>query len=198
MTKARQDFIDHLKLRGFSNCTIDNCIENVSHFARFFNKAPDLLCDEHVKQYLLHLLNDRKLQARTINLHFYSLRGYYKDFRKRPEVMENLRRMKEPVFVPVILSREEIHAMLECAANLKIKAIIALLYSAGLRLTECSLLKINDFDKQRPAFHIKMPTCGRERYALLAKTTQPILREYYLQYRPKDYLFEGQTPKMRE
>ena len=69
--------------------------------------------------------------------------------------MENLRRMKDPVFVPVILSREEIHAMLECAANLKIKAIIALLYSAGLRLTECSLLKINDFDKLRPAFHIK-------------------------------------------
>ena len=86
--------------------------------------------------------------------------------------MENLRRMKEPVFVPVILSREEIHAMLECAANLKIKAIIALLYSAGLRLTECSLLKINDFDKQRPAFHIKNAKDGRERYALLAKTTQ--------------------------
>jgi site-specific recombinase XerD len=155
MTKARQDFNDHLKLRGFSNCTIDNYIENISLFARFFYKAPDLLGNDNVKQYLLHLHNDRKLQARTINLHIYSLRGYYKDFRKRPEVMENLRRMKEPVFVPVILSREEIHAMLECAANLKIKAIIALLYSAGLRLTECSLLKINDFDKQRPAFHIK-------------------------------------------
>ena len=63
MTKARQDFIDHLKLRGFSNCTIDNYIENISLFARFFNKAPDLLCNDHVKQYLLHLLNDRKLQA---------------------------------------------------------------------------------------------------------------------------------------
>jgi hypothetical protein len=35
MTKARQDFIDHLNLRGFSNCTIDNYIENVSHFACF-------------------------------------------------------------------------------------------------------------------------------------------------------------------
>ena len=154
-TNARQDFNDHLKLRGFSNCTIDNYIENISHFARYFNKAPNLLCNDHVKQYLLHLRECRKLQARTINLHFYSLRGYYKDFRKRPEVMENLRRMKEPVFVTVILSREEIHAMLECTANLKIKVIIALLYSSGLRFTECSLLKINDFDKQRPAFHIK-------------------------------------------
>ena len=111
-----------------------------------------------MKLYLHHLLNDRKLQIRSINLQFYSLRGYYKDFRKRPEVMENLRCMKEPVFVPVILSREEIFALLECAANLKIKAIIALLYSAGLRLTECSLLKINDFDKQRSAFHIKNAT----------------------------------------
>jgi site-specific recombinase XerD len=123
MTKARQDFIEHLELRGFSKRTIYNYIENVSRFARHFNKSPDLLSNVHVKQYLLHLLNDRKLQARSINLNFYSLRGYYKDFRKRPEVMDNLKRMKEPVFVPVILSRQEIHAMLECAANLKVKAV---------------------------------------------------------------------------
>ena len=84
MTKARQDFNDHLKLRGFSNSTIDNYIENIFLFARYFNKAPDLLCNDHVKQYLLHLHNNRKLQARIINLHFYSLRGYYKDSRKRP------------------------------------------------------------------------------------------------------------------
>ena len=83
MTKARQDFIDHLKLRGFSKRTIYNYIENVSRFARYVSKSPDLLCNEHVKQYLLYLLNDRKLQARSINLNFYSLRGYYKDFRKR-------------------------------------------------------------------------------------------------------------------
>ena len=106
MTKARQDFIDHLKLRGFSQCTIDNYIDNVAQFARFHKASPDLLNHEHVKQYLLHLRDCRKLQIRSINLQFYSLRGYYKDFRKRPEVMENLRRMKEPVFVPVILSRE--------------------------------------------------------------------------------------------
>lgn len=178
----------------------DNYIENVAHFARFHNKSPDLLNHEHVIQYLLHLRNDRQLQVRTINLHFYSLRGYYVDFRNRPEVMENLKRMKEPVFVPVILSRKEIRAMLANAVNSKIKAIIALLYSAGLRLTECSLLKINDFDKHRMLIHIKNAKGGRERYAVLAKSTQLILREYYLQYRPKDFLFEGQregTPLSR-
>jgi len=61
--------------------------------------------------------------------------------------MDNLKRMKESIFVPVILSREEIQSMLDNADNIKIKAIIALMYSAGLRLTECSLLKIHDFDK---------------------------------------------------
>lgn len=119
MTKTRQDFIDHLKLRGFSQRTIENYIKNVAQFARFHKTSPDLLNHEHVKQYLLYLRNDRKLQIRSINLQFYSLRGYYKDFRKRPEVMDNLKRMKEPVFVPVILSRQEIYAMLECAANSK-------------------------------------------------------------------------------
>jgi integrase/recombinase XerD len=191
MTNARQEFINHLKLRGFSQRTIENYIKNVAQFARFHNASPDLLNHQHVKQYLLYLRNDRKLQIRSINLQFYSLRGYYRDFRKRPEVMDNLKRMKEPVFVPVILSRQEIYAMLECAVNIKVKAIIALLYSAGLRLNECSLLKINDFDKHRMLIHIKNAKGGKQRYALLAKSTQLILREYYLQYRPKDYLFEG-------
>ena len=49
MTKARQDFIAHLKFRGFSNCTIDNYIENISLFANFFNKSPDLLGNDNVK-----------------------------------------------------------------------------------------------------------------------------------------------------
>jgi integrase/recombinase XerD len=81
MTKARQDFIDHLKLRGFSQRTIENYIKNVAQFARFHKASPDLLNHEHVKQYLLYLRNERKLQIRSINLQFYSLRGYYKDFR---------------------------------------------------------------------------------------------------------------------
>jgi site-specific recombinase XerD len=55
MTKARQDFIDHLKLRGFSQRTIENYIKNVAQFARFHKASPDLLNHEHVKQYLLHL-----------------------------------------------------------------------------------------------------------------------------------------------
>jgi site-specific recombinase XerD len=193
---VRQDFINHLKLRGFSQCTIDNYVDNVAQLSRYFNTSPDNLKHEHIIKYLLHLRDERKLQVRSINLQFYSLRGFYKDFRKRPEVMDTLRRMKEPTFVPVILSRTEIQAMLDNAANLKVKAIIALMYSAGLRLTECSLLKIHDFDKDRMLIHIKNAKGGKERYALFSKTAQTILREYYIKYRPKDYLFEGQKDGM--
>ena len=80
MTKARQDFIDHLKLRGFSNCTIDNYIENISLFARFFNKAPDLLGNDHVKQYQLHLHNKRMCYLRRV----YTFKfNFYKEFTVR-------------------------------------------------------------------------------------------------------------------
>lgn len=189
---VRQDFINHLKLRGFSQCTIDNYVENVAQLSRYFNTSPDNLNHEHIIKYLLHLRDERKLQVRSINLQFYSLRGFYKDFRKRPEVMENLKRMKEPIFVPVILSREEIQLMLDNATNSKIRAIIALMYSSGLRLTECSLLKIHDFDKGRMLIHIKNAKGGKERYAVYSTTAQTYLRQYYREYKPKDYLFEGQ------
>ncbi len=145
MTNARHDFINHLKLRGLSQCTINNYIDNVAQFAKFFNSSPDALSHEHVIKYFLHLRDERKLQVCSINLHFYSLRGYYKDFRNRPEVMENLRRMKEPTFVPVILSREEIQLMLDNAVNLKIKAIKDYLFEGQKEGTALSRRRYQDY-----------------------------------------------------
>lgn len=191
MTKERQDFIGHLELRGFSPRTIRNYVDNVARLARHYKKSPLLLTHEQIKDYLLHLRNERKLAVRTLNLHFYSIRSFYDHFKPESRLLGDLRRMKEPQSHPVILSKEEVHSLLDRAPNFKIKAVVALLYSSGIRLSECAMLMLSQIDRNRKIINIIKGKGGKDRVAVLSEAALSILTDYWRQYRPTRYLFEG-------
>jgi hypothetical protein len=149
MTRLRSDFIAHLQLRGFSDHTIRNYIESVAMYARHFKKSPLELKHEHVKEYLLFLRNVKKLAVRTINLHMYSIRSFYNHFLPGLNLMGDIRRMKVPESHPEILSRQEVFSLIDSAPNLKIKAVVAVLYSSGIRLSECADLKMSCIERDR-------------------------------------------------
>jgi len=194
MTQLRRDFIAHLQLRGFSEHTIRNYIESMAMYARHFNKSPLELKREHVKEYLLHLRNVKKLAVRTINLHMYSIKSFYEHFLPGVDMMGDIRRMKEPEVCPVVLSREEVYSMIDNAPNLKITAVVALLYSSGIRLGECAALKMSCIERSRMIIRILQGKGGKDRNAVLSVKTLDILSAYYRYYRPSVYLFEGYTP----
>jgi integrase/recombinase XerD len=148
MSKLRGDFIVHLQLRGFSQATIDNYVDGVSQLARYYNKSPLELSPEQIKDYLIHLRNERKFAVRTLNLHMYSIRSFYKHFMPDKNMMGDTRRMKEPEHHPEILSKQEVLAMIDSEPNTKKRTIIALMYSSGIRLKECTSLKISDIDSR--------------------------------------------------
>jgi site-specific recombinase XerD len=191
MTTLRSDFISHLQLRGFSQCTIDNYIDSVSLFAKHFNKSPLELTHEHIKDYLLHMRNVRKLAVRTINLHMYSIKCFYEHFLPGQNMMGDIRRMKTPEIHPEILSRKEVETMIAVARNLKVKAVIALLYSSGIRLAECASLKMSSIDRDRKVICIVQGKGGKDRNAVLSERALSILGDYWRAYRPAVYLFEG-------
>lgn len=194
MSKLRADFVAHLQLRGFSERTVANYIDGVSRFSRFFNKSPLELTSGDVTAYLVHLRTVRKLAIRTINLHMYSIRSFYEHFLPGQNMMGDIRRMKEPQSYPVILSRQEIGAMIDSAPNLKIKAVIAILYSSGMRLNECVTLKMSCIERDRRIIRIINGKGGKDRVAVLSDRALAILDDYWRQYRPTVYLFEGYTP----
>jgi site-specific recombinase XerD len=98
--------------------------------------------------------------------------------------------MRTPHYQVTIISSPEVQQLINAAVNLKAKAIITTIYSAGLRIHECLNLKITDVDSKRMVLHV-FGKGQRERYALLSPTTLELLRAYYRQYRPKNYLFPG-------
>ena len=109
--------------------------------------------------------------------------------------MENfvLQRPKKEKKLPEVLSREEMKLILNNTPNLKHKTLLSLIYSGGLRIGEALGLKLGDIDSKRMLIHIKGAKGKKDRYTLLSAGFLELLRAYYKQYKPKDYLFEGQN-----
>lgn len=197
MSKLRDDFVASLQLRGLRPRTIENYVHVMTQFSEFIGHLPDKMTRQNVKDYLLHLFRDKKLEPKTINLHFYAIRAFVTFL--LPDtggaLMQGFTRMREPHKQPSILSLEECHRLVESAENLKRKAAIAVLYSSGIRLSECANLTVSDIDRNRMVLVIRNGKGGKDRLALLSPRTLTILEEYYRQFKPvKPWLFEGNRP----
>lgn len=116
----------------------------------------------------------------------------YLDFLGTPLEVGELQRPRKPKVLPVVLSKEEVKRLLEATANRKHRALLTLVYSAGLRIGEALSLKLNDIDSRRMLIHIQGAKGKKDRYTLLSHKFLTELRDYYRTYRPKVYLFEGQ------
>lgn len=105
----------------------------------------------------------------------------------------NIKRPQKEKQLPNVLSLQEVKLLLNNVNNLKHKVLLSLLYSAGLRIGEALNLKVNDIDSKRMLIRIENAKGKKDRYTLLSHSFLIQLREYYKIYRPKNYLFEGQT-----
>ncbi len=105
--------------------------------------------------------------------------------------MYEIKRPRKDKKLPVVLSKEEVAKIINSVDNVKHKAILMLVYSAGLRVGEVVRLKTEDIDSKRMLIHIKGAKGRKDRYTLLSEIALGILREYWRQYKPQKWLFEG-------
>lgn len=102
-----------------------------------------------------------------------------------------VKRPRKDKKLPVVLSKEDIAKILSSVDNIKHKAILMLVYSAGLRVGEVVKLKPDDIDSKRMLIHIKGAKGRKDRYTLLSETALEMLRKYWRDYKPDKWLFEG-------
>jgi len=121
-------------------------------------------------------------------------RKYYGNMLKRKFVFE-VKRPKKDKKLPVVLSKEEVAKIPDSVDNIKHKAILMLVYSAGSRVGEVVKLKPEDIDSKRMLIHIKGSKGRKDRYTILSESVLKILREYWQQYKPRKWLFEGAKPE---
>ena len=109
------------------------------------------------------------------------------------EKVQSIKRPKLPKKLPVVFSEQEVEHLLNQVRNIKHKAILMTIYSAGLRCGELCHLKINDIDSSRMRIAVRDAKGQKDREVILSDKLLRYLREYVKIYRPKDFLFNGQV-----
>jgi len=191
MSELRNKMKIDMELRGYSPKTINNYINHVSRFAKHYNKSPELLGEQEIRDYLHYCITERKLSEGSVNYIYSSLRFLFEKTLNRRWNIDKLSRIKEPRRLPVVLSPQEIKAIFDVTEDIKYKAIFMTIYSAGLRISEACNLKITDIDSTNMQIFIRQGKGKKDRYSLLSKANLQILREYWKIYQPKEYLFSG-------
>lgn len=194
MTELRQKMKMDMELRGLSAKTIKYYIENVARFAKHFNKSPEFLGEEEIRQYLHYCITEKHLCEGTVNTIYSALKFLYTKTLSKPWNVDKLVRMKEGRKLPVILSQSEVKAIFDATDNLKHKAILMTIYGAGLRVSEVSNLRISDIDSKNMQIVVKQGKGKKDRYTLLSEANLSILRQYWKRYQPKGMLFQGKFP----
>ena len=189
MTKLRERMIGDLKLRNFSDSTIQTYTRVVEDFALFFHRSPDKLGPEEVRRYLLQAIEGRKLAWSTYQVHRAALKFIYTKTLKRPWFDLEIPKPKVKRKLPQVLSQEEIQQVLNATMNLKHRAIIATLYGAGLRRAEVRTLKVGDIDGQRMVIHVRDGKGHVPREVTLSPKLLELFRIYWRWRKPKDWLF---------
>src|SRR4030095_2117885 len=133
MTPLRKRMLEELQRRNYSPTTIRAYLYAVEEFARYLGKSPDQVGQEHLREYQLHLLHDRKLTVGTIVGRIAALRFFFVKVLRRPYRQIDLIYPKQPQRLPAVLSQEEVAQLIDSANNLLDYTMLMTLYSTGMR-----------------------------------------------------------------
>jgi integrase/recombinase XerD len=195
MSQERIQFLNKLHVRNLSSRTIRNYEQALLKLARHYNKSPLKISSMEIEDYLLYELKNEKLAPATVNLHIGAFKKFFKLLAPQNTVMQTISKVKDVKKLPSVLTTNEIMGMIQCTVNIKHRAIIELLYSSGIRLSECVDLRPCDIDGKNMLVHVVMGKGKKERYTIISTHALKTLRAYFTKYRPKYHLFEGPRNK---
>jgi len=198
MSKLRDDFIVQLKLQGLSQKTIAGYLGNMRGITQYFKKSPLELKTEDIQKYLIHLLEERKLEKSSVQRVLAALKKFYKLMLPGSTLMDSFKTIKYKSKIPDVLSKDQTKKVIEATPSLKAKAIVMVIYSAGLRLRECINLKITNIESAQKRIRVENGKGEVDRYTTLSVQTLNVLREYFIKYRPQTYLFNGRNGPLCE
>lgn len=179
-----------LELKNYSDNTIENYKSQVYSFLKYFENVatkPSEISETKIKSWLLEAktINSRKHRISAVKL-FYKLTG------KQPLKFKHIEYPRSEKKLPQIIEKQFLLDRIEKIENKKHKAIIAVAYSTGMRVSEVCNLKIKDIDSKRMIISIMQSKGKKDRIVGLSPKILEILRCYFTEYKPKEYLFNGQ------
>jgi len=194
MTLLKQRMLEDLRISNYASTTVDCYVRSVTDFARHFNKPPDQLGPEEIRSWQLHLLNEKHVKQSTYIQAICGLRFFYRNTLNRRIDIERIPLPRYEKKLPLILSKEEVKALLTAPKNLGHRAILATMYGAGLRVSEVTNLKLQDLDRARKVIWVRDGKGHKDRQVMLAESLREVLIAYWRWKRPADWFFPGDKP----
>jgi integrase/recombinase XerD len=179
MTPLRRRFIEDMQLRGLAPTTQRSYTHYAIEFARYFNTSPEHLDLEAVRQYELHLLNEKKLAPQSVNGFISAAQFLYTVTLDMPWGKECFPRLRVPDKLPVVLDQNEVADFFRSIPSLKYRAALLLCYGAGLRISEAVSVRLGDIDSKRMLIRVEQGKGKKDRYTILPPRLLAILRRYW-------------------
>ncbi len=181
-----------LKLRGSSNETVKTYKFYNKKFLEFIDKNPEDIEEDDIKNYLSHLIS-KELSNSSISLIKSALVFLYSEILNKDI---NIKTPKISKKSPVVLSKNEMRKMLSSVNNKKHKLIISLLYSTGMRLSECINLKVENLELNENIAWVRKGKGAKDRMVTLSEKLSEKLKEYVENKNQDDYVFSGRNKRM--
>lgn len=189
MSPLRQQMQSDMVLRGLAARTQESYIAAIVGITKYTRRSPDQLSQDEINQYLLHLIEERKLSWSTTNQAACALRFLFRVTLKRPDAAFIIPHRKVGSKLPDILSRDEVGLILAATPNLTHHTLLMTTYAAGLRVAEVCALRVSDIDSNRMMLRVVCGKGAKDRYSLLSPRLLDMLRLYWQAKRPRTWLF---------
>lgn len=184
-------FIQEMERRGYSKNSIKNYSSNV---ALFFSKSiadhPKNINEGEIRKYLF-----RFKENNTQRNHHSAIKLFYEICMRQKHKFQFIPYCAKSNYLPVILSQNEIQRIFDVIENLKHRTILAVMYSTGVRISELLNIRLKDIDRNNMVIYITDGKGSKPRQVTLKIEVLQLIEKYWLQYRTKEFLFEGQTKR---
>jgi site-specific recombinase XerD len=162
MTELRRRMTEDLQLAGYSHRTMESYLYSVQGLAKHYRRSPDLLTDEEVRQFFIHLIDERKLSGSSITIYLCGIKFFFETTLKRKLNILDIVRPQRSKRLPVVLSQEEVRTILKRVKRPIYRMALTIIYACGLRISEGVRLKTTDIDGKR---HLLRVRCWRSLFA---------------------------------
>lgn len=185
-----------LRRMRYSESTVKTYTSLFSEFLGYFPAIqPKDLTEDHIKQFQDHLVNERKVSRSTQNQSINAIKFYYEKVLGGPRKVYRIERPRKEKKLPEVISEAEVMEILSHIKNIKHKAIMAMLYSGGMRIGELLNLRKQDILFDKKMIFIRGGKGKKDRTTVLADNTAEVLKAYWRKHRPHYWLFEGPKGK---
>ena len=188
----RQQFEDHMTLRGFAPKTKQAYLLAVTDLARHYRLSPERLTNPQIQSYLNHLIRERKLSWSSCNVAISAFRCLYGNVLKRDSSQFEIPPRPRVHRLPRLLSEKEVRRILDVTENPKHHAMLMTAYGAGLRVSEVVKLRPVHIESDRRLIRVEQGKGRKDRYTILPERLLLELRSYWKVCRPGPWLFYGE------